>query len=47
VVVEEVIRERDVANSNLTIYKTYKFDSKNGENDRAMGRAMVVVVEEL
>jgi hypothetical protein len=27
-VVEEGMREREVASLNLTIYKTYKFDSK-------------------
>jgi hypothetical protein len=28
---------REIASSNLTIHKTFKFDSKN---DKAMGRAM-------
>jgi hypothetical protein len=32
-VVEVVIRERKVVSLNLTIHKTCKFDSKNGEND--------------
>jgi hypothetical protein len=38
--VEEVMHEREVASSNVTIHKTRKFDSKNGENDREMGKAM-------
>jgi hypothetical protein len=32
------MREREVVSSNLIIHKTCKFNSKNGENDRVMGR---------
>jgi hypothetical protein len=39
------MRAREVASSNITIHKTRKFDSKNSEIDRAMGRAMVMVGE--
>jgi hypothetical protein len=43
--VSEFMRAREVASSNITIHKTRKFDSKNSEIDRAMGRAMVMVGE--
>jgi hypothetical protein len=36
---------REVVSLNHTIHKTCKFDSKNSENYRAMGRAMAVIGE--
>jgi hypothetical protein len=40
------MREREVASSDLTIYKTYKFDSKLiVKNDRATGKVICVGLE--